>query len=111
MKGWSFWTYLGLALPGIIFMAVNWAIFINNALGKRWSSMIPPVGGLWVAAACLLSPHKLLALTCFLDPFWILLIYSFVIAPITDRKKEPLPPDETDSGADDKTNDSGGDRS
>ncbi len=100
MKDRSFWTYLGTALPGIIFMAVNWAIFINNTLGKKWSSMIPPLGGLWVAIICLLSPHKLLALTGFLDPFWIVLIYSLVIAPITDRKKKPSPPEDTDSGVD-----------
>ena len=99
MKGWSFWTYLGTALPGIIFMAVNWAIFINNTLGKKWSALIPPLGGLWVAIICLLSPHKLLALTGFLDPFWIVLIYSLGIAPIMDRKKKHTPED-TDRGDD-----------
>lgn len=80
MQYYSFWTYLLLAAPGIIFYVVNWAIFIHNSLGKKWSSNIPPLGGFWISVVCLLSPVKLLALIGLTDAFFVLVLLC-IFAP------------------------------
>ena len=88
MQYYSFWTYLLLAAPGIIFYVVNWAIFIHNSLGKKWSSNIPPLGGFWISVVCLLSPVKLLALIGLTDAFFVLVVMCFILPPKTEEQPE-----------------------
>lgn len=96
MRYYNWWTYLLMAVPGILFYAVNWAILINNRLGKKWSSNIPPLGGLWIAVVALLSPVKLLALIGLTDAFFVLVAACFIIPP----KRNDLP--ETSENGDEK---------
>ena len=86
-----------MAAPGILFYVVNWAILINNQIGKKWSSNIPPLGGLWIAVVCLLSPVKLLALIGLTDAFFILVVGCIIIPP----KRNDPPETENDGVIDD----------
>jgi hypothetical protein len=69
---------------GLFFYIANWCCFINNMIpGRKWVSLVPPLGGLILALAFLLlvpAPWKWFALLGLTDP-WII---SFVYAIITE---------------------------
>lgn len=98
MRYYSWWTYLLMALPGIVFYIVNWMIFINNALGKKWSSNIPPLGGVWIAIVFLLSPVKLLALTGLTDAFFVLVLLCIFAPRKNNDIQAPSEGSEEDGG-------------
>ncbi|MBQ9484375.1 MAG: hypothetical protein IJU82_09300 [Ruminiclostridium sp.] len=82
---------------GAYFYVMNWAIFFNNLNPKKkWSSMVPPLGGFLIALAFLLfipAPWKWLALIGATDPCIGVIIYSiakgaFGKAPENQKDKE-----------------------
>ena len=63
-----------IALVGSFFFIMNWAIVIHNKRGKKWSSPVPPLGGLLIFIAGLMSTVKPLALIGLADPaLWMIL--------------------------------------
>ncbi|MBO4864625.1 MAG: hypothetical protein J5517_09670 [Eubacterium sp.] len=81
MVYYAWWVYLIIAIPGIFLFVMNWAIFFHNKLGKRFVSNVPPLGGLWIAVVCLISPCKWLALIGLADPgLWL-----FIVAIISEK--------------------------
>ena len=74
---------------GLFFYGMNWAIFINNTIpGRKWSSMVPPLGGLLIAAAFLIGGLGWWALLGLTDPFIFVLIYSVAKKPESNKNKE-----------------------
>lgn len=73
-------TFAGTLLVGGIgayFYIMNWLIFINNMIpGRKWSSMIPPLGGLILSVLILILGGGWWALIGFTDPAIYVLIYS-----------------------------------
>ena len=64
---------------GAYFYVMNWAIFINNMIpGRKWSSMVPPLGGLLIAVGILLAGGGWWALAGLTDPFFWVLVYSLL---------------------------------
>ena len=65
-------TFAGTLLIGGIgafFYIMNWLIFINNMIpGRKWSSMIPPLGGLIIAVLILILGGGWWALIGLTDP-------------------------------------------
>ena len=87
MPVYDWWMYILLAIPGIILFVLNWAIFIHNQMGKKYSSNVPPLGGLWIAGVCLLSPVKWLALIGLADPGFWLLVFAILAECLPGRNK------------------------
>ena len=73
-------TFAGTLLIGGIgayFYIMNWLIFINNMIpGRKWSSMVPPLGGLIIAVLILILGGGWWALIGLTDPAIYVLIYS-----------------------------------
>ncbi|MCR4779744.1 MAG: hypothetical protein K5876_01470 [Ruminiclostridium sp.] len=66
-----------ICATGAFFYIMNWLIFINNLIpGRKWSSMVPPLGGLLIAVAMLVAGLGWWALIGLTDPFTFVLIYS-----------------------------------
>lgn len=96
-EGGSYAAALFIGGIGGFFYVMNWAIFFNNLNPKnKWSSMVPPLGGLLIALAFLLfipAPWKWLALIGVTDPCIGVLIYSiakdaFGKAPEEEKDKD-----------------------
>ncbi|MBQ9385229.1 MAG: hypothetical protein IJT87_13440 [Ruminiclostridium sp.] len=81
---------------GLLFYGANWAIFINNRIpGRKWVSMVPPLGGLLISLAFLLfipAPWKWLALLGLTDPVFPLILYSLIVPHPAGNK-----PDDADN--------------
>lgn len=93
MPIYDWWVYIVLALPGIFFYGMNWAIFIHNVRGGKFVSCVPALGGLWIAIVCLLSPIKWLALLGLTDPgCWLFIAAIFM----EFRKPDEIQKDEPD---------------
>ena len=88
MARFDWWVYLILALPGLFLSGMNWAIYIHNKRGKKWVSGVPLIGGLWIAAAALLSPCNWLALAGLADPGVWLLLAALTAAFIPSRREQ-----------------------
>ncbi|HBI52490.1 MAG TPA: hypothetical protein DDX72_06875 [Ruminococcaceae bacterium] len=75
-------TFAGTLLIGGIgafFYIMNWLIFINNMIpGRKWSSMIPPLGGLIIAVLILILGGGWWALIGLTDPCIFLIVYSLI---------------------------------
>lgn len=67
---------------GLLFYAVNWAIFFHNRKpDAKWSSMTPPLGGLLIALAFLIfapGSWKFFALLGLTDPCVLLIVHAIV---------------------------------
>ena len=65
-------TIFGLVLifgVGLFLYGMNWAIFINDLIpGRKWSSMIPPLGGLLISVGILVIGGGWWALIGLTDP-------------------------------------------
>ena len=85
-------TIFGLVLIfgfGIYMYGMNWAIFINNLIpGRKWSSMIPLLGGLLIAVGILLIGGGWWALAGLTDPGVWVIVYSLVSEYIIGRNKQ-----------------------
>ena len=75
-------TYAGTILiggVGAFFYIMNWLIFINNMIpGRKWSSMVPPIGGLIIAVMILILGGRWLALIGITDPCVFVIVYSLL---------------------------------
>ncbi|MBQ5312196.1 MAG: hypothetical protein ILP19_09200 [Oscillospiraceae bacterium] len=76
-------TAIFLAVLGAFPYIMNWVIFIHNKRGGKWSSQVPPVGGLLFIIAGLVSTVKPLALIGLADPSFFL-IAEAVVSGIKD---------------------------
>ena len=73
---------------GLFLYIMNWVCFINNMIpGRKWSSMVPPLGGALIAAGILLAGGGWWALIGLTDPFFGVLVYSLLTGRFGDRKK------------------------
>ena len=92
MPVYAWWVYIVFALPGLFFYIMNWVITIHNRRGKKFVSCVPPLGGLWIAIVCLISPVKLLALIGLSDPglwlFIVALFEEFILGRKDDEEKK-----------------------
>ena len=80
---------LVIGAVGLFFYGMNWAIFINNRIpGRKWSSMVPPLGGLLIAVALLVAGLGWWALLGLTDPCVFIIIYSLIKKPESNKNKE-----------------------
>ena len=82
-------TFAGFALLfglGLFLYIMNWVILFNNMKpGNKWSSMVPPLGGLLIAVGILLAGGGWWALVGLTDPCIFLIVYSLIKRPGKDR--------------------------
>lgn len=94
-------TIFGLTLIfgiGAFFYITNWAIFFNNLNpNKKWSSMVPPLGGLLIAVGILLIGGGWWALVGLSDPIIGCVIYALVTGRFGEPKKSDKD-DKNDNG-------------
>lgn len=100
-EGGAYAAALFIGGIGGFFYIMNWAIFFNNLNPKnKWSSMVPPLGGLLIALAFLLfipAPWKWLALIGVTDPCIGMVVYTIAISVFgkdTDKDKDKEEKDE-----------------
>ena len=73
---------------GLFFYIANWCCFINNMIpGRKWVSMIPPLGGLLIAVGILIAGGGWWALAGLTDPFFGVLVYSLLTGRFGNIKK------------------------
>ena len=75
-----------LAVLGLFPYVMNWAIVIHNKRGKKWSSPVPPLGGLLIFIGGLISSIKPLALIGLTDPA-MLMILSLLVSLLLPKSK------------------------
>ena len=64
---------------GLFLYIANWVILFNNMKsGNKWSSMVPPLGGLLIAVGILLAGGGWWALVGLTDPCIFLIVYSLI---------------------------------
>ena len=67
---------------GLFLYIANWVILFNNMKsGNKWSSMVPPLGGLLIAVGILLVGGGWWALLGLTDPFIFVTVYALVKHP------------------------------
>ncbi len=70
---------------GISLYACNWACFFKNLIpGKKWVSMVPPLGGLLIAVGILTAGGGWWALVGLTDPW----IWSLAYSLIKEKKED-----------------------
>ncbi len=73
---------------GLFFYIANWCCFINNMIpGRKWVSMISPIGGLIIAGGILITGGGWWALVGLTDPFFGVLVYSLLTGRFGVTKK------------------------
>lgn len=73
--------YVLLFGVGLFFYLANWVILFNNMKpGNKWSSMIPPLGGLVIAVGILIAGGGWWALLGLTDPCIGMVVYTIVIS-------------------------------
>lgn len=88
-------TFAGFALLfglGLFLYIMNWVILFNNMKpGNKWSSMVPPLGGLLIAVGILLAGGGWWALIGLSDPCIGMVVYTIAISVFgkdTDKDKD-----------------------
>ncbi len=97
--------YVLLFGSGLFLYIANWVILFNNMKpGSKWSSMVPPLGGLLIAVGILLIGGGWWALVGLTDPFIFVFVYSLVKPYERDHA------DDLNNGKDKKEADENGDK-
>ena len=92
---------------GFLFYMINVGIFINNLNPKKkWSSMIPPVGGILIAVGILYGGGGWWALLGLTDPSIIDFVYSIIMEIVPRVNNTEIKKENDENGGSDENNES-----